>query len=71
MDVKSRRPADHSDSAAENRPIALADLAGWHVPGVHRVLLAGSSVWVRVDSRGIASVSTVGPDALAPAPDLP
>ena len=58
------------ESAAPTRrhPIPLAELLTWHRPGVHLVRLADREVWVRMDGRGIASVSSVGPERLA---DLP
>ena len=40
----------------------------WHRPGVHRVRLAERTVWVRVDTRGVSAVSSLGPHALAPRP---
>jgi hypothetical protein len=59
-----RGPADAADLVS----IPLAELVAWHAPGVHRVRLANREVWVRMDGRGIASVSSIGPDRLA---DLP
>jgi hypothetical protein len=44
------------------------DVQRWRRPGVHRVNLHGRVVWVRVDSRGIAAMTSVGPEALPPRP---
>lgn len=48
--------------------IPLAEQGGWHTPGVHRVRLGDREVWVRMDERGIVSVSSIGPDRLASRP---
>ncbi len=50
------------------RPVPVEEVLGWHSPGVHRVRLADREVWVRMDGRGIAAMSTVGPERLAARP---
>jgi hypothetical protein len=59
-----RGPSDPT-SAAGGAPIPLAEVLTWHRPGVHRVRLADREVWVRMDGRGIASISSIGPERLA------
>jgi hypothetical protein len=61
-----RSPAGRAEPAA--RAIPLEEALAWHEPGVHRVRLAGREVWVRMDERGIASMSSVGPERLADNP---
>jgi hypothetical protein len=48
--------------------IPLQDQPWRRSPGIHQILLGGLPVWVRVDARGVAAMSTRGPDALAPKP---
>lgn len=71
-DPVSRIPAQRAPAeavgAAGLPSIPLAELVAWHAPGVHRVRLANREVWVRMDGRGIASVSSIGPDRLANLP---
>jgi len=70
-DPVSRIPAQRGpegDGAADRSAIPLAELLAWHAPGVHRVRLADREVWVRMDGRGIASVSSIGPERLAELP---
>jgi hypothetical protein len=62
-----RGPAD-AEPATTPHLIPLAELLAWHHPGVHRVRLADGEVWVRMDGRGIASVSSIGPEGLAAHP---
>lgn len=59
-----RPPADETDEG----PIPLQEALAWHRPGVHQVRLNGRNVWVRMDERGIAAMSSVGPEKLADVP---
>lgn len=63
-----RGPVEDAVAGGVPAPIPLAEVMAWHEPGVHRVRLADREVWVRVDGRGIASVSSIGPDRLADRP---
>lgn len=63
-----RGPVEDAIPGVDSASIPLAELMAWHEPGVHRVRLADRDVWVRMDGRGIASVSSVGPDRLADRP---
>lgn len=51
----------------EESAIDMDDVSTWHEPGVHQVDLHGRTVWVRVDDRGIAAMSSTR-DGLEPAP---
>jgi hypothetical protein len=53
---------------SEQQHVVPVDDAGWRVPGVHLVRVAGRDVWVRRDARGIVSTSTSGRAGLAPGP---
>jgi len=73
--VPGQRGPAGADGGSGGRPdgdhdrlIPLAEVLAWHQPGVHRVRLSGREVWVRMDGRGIASVSSIGPDRLAALP---
>ncbi|MEJ2578088.1 MAG: hypothetical protein P8Z68_03215 [Kineosporiaceae bacterium] len=55
-------------SADDEGPIPLQEAPAWHRPGVHRIRLHGKDVWVRMDARGIASMSSTGPEGLADIP---
>jgi hypothetical protein len=66
--IPAQRAAAEAVDPADPAPIPLAELISWHQPGVHRVRLANREVWVRMDERGIASVSSAGPEQLASPP---
>ena len=66
--IPAQRAAAEAADATDATPIPLAELLSWHRPGVHRVRLADRAVWVRMDERGIASVSSVGSERLASLP---
>lgn len=67
-DPANQIPAQRGPSSEEGEPIPLKESVAWHRPGVHRVRIHGQDIWVRMDERGIASMSSLGPDKLAHIP---
>jgi hypothetical protein len=55
----------------DEEAVGIADVDHWREPGVHCVQMGSGLVWVRVDARGIAAMSSIGPEALAPCALLP
>ena len=55
----------------DEQAVGVADVDRWREPGVHCVQMGSGLVWVRVDTRGIAAMSSLGPEALAPCAILP
>ncbi len=62
-----RTAQDDAPVAAPRAAIPVSE-PDWRRPGVHRVRLADREVWVRMDERGIVSMSSIGPDQLADCP---
>jgi hypothetical protein len=67
-DPVARIPEQRDPHSPEIAPIPLQESLAWHRPGIHRVRLHGRDIWVRMDERGIASMSSLGPDKLARVP---
>jgi hypothetical protein len=64
-DPINRIPAQRGPGPEEEGPIPLREAVAWHRPGVHRIRMHGRDIWVRMDERGIVSMSSLGPDKLS------